>query len=207
MYKVFLNDREINIVGTGNITLTKPCCLVEGLSSVKAVQRWFDEFSKGEIQCVTISDPNPKEFFERIFVPVFLAVPAAGGVAIRNNRLLFIFRGGKWDLPKGKIDKGEDAGEAALREVEEECGISGHKITKQLSSTFHIYQSPYKKTLGQWILKETFWFEMSYSGVNSGIPQTDENITKLQWFAKNELGIVLENTYENLKPIIEGYNT
>lgn len=205
MYKVFFNDREINIVGTWNITLNKPCDVVTNLDSKEAVHMWFEEFSKSKTQCVTISNQNPVEFFEKIFVPAFLTVPAAGGVVERSNKLLFIFRNGKWDLPKGKIDKGEVAEEAALREVEEECGISDHKITKQLPSTFHIYQSPYKKTFGQWILKETFWFEMSYLGINDGIPQTDENITKLQWFAKDELNVVLENTYGNLKEIIERY--
>ena len=205
MYKVFFNDREINIAGTGNITLTKPCDSVEGLGSEKAVRMWFEEFSIGETQCVSILDPNPEEFFETKFIPAFLTVPAAGGIVVRNQRLLFILRNGKWDLPKGKIDKGEVAEEAALREVEEECGISGHTIAQKLPSTFHIYPSPYKKTLGQWILKETFWFEMNYSGINSGIPQTDENITQLKWFAKDELGVVLENTYGNLKTIIERY--
>ncbi len=199
MYKVFFNDREINIVGTRNITLNKPCDKIKDLGSKESVGRWFEEFSKSEAQCVSIFNQKPVEFFEKTFVPAFLTVPAAGGIVVRNKRLLFIFRNGKWDLPKGKIDKGEVAEEAALREVEEECGISGHKIIKRLPSTFHIYESPYKKTFGQWILKETFWFEMSYSGDNNGTPQTDENITQLHWFAKDELSVVLENTDSQIK--------
>jgi hypothetical protein len=86
--------------------------------------------------------------------------------------------------------------------VEEECGISGHKIVKQLPSTFHIYQSPYKETQGKWIFKETFWFEMKYAGSDSGTPQIDEGITEVRWLNRNELDTVLANTYENLKQII-----
>jgi 8-oxo-dGTP pyrophosphatase MutT (NUDIX family) len=91
--------------------------------------------------------PNPVHFFQ-LFRSVFLEVPAAGGVVKSNDRLLFIFRNGKWDLPKGKIDEGENPPEAALREVSEECGIAGQQIKKQLPSTFHIYPSPYSKTKG-----------------------------------------------------------
>jgi 8-oxo-dGTP pyrophosphatase MutT (NUDIX family) len=133
-------------------------------------------------------------------------IPAAGGVVIRDEKLLFIIRSGKWDLPKGKIDAGETAHEAAIREVKEECGIGGHQITKDLMSTYHIFKSSYKETYGQWILKETFWFEMSYSGIENGTPQIDENITKIRWFKRNELDEVVANTYENLKSVIMSYS-
>lgn len=206
MYKVFFNDRVIQIVGAGKITLTKPCYPVRAPESGKALAEWFAAFTKSADQCVALQAQDPEKYFAAVFAPFFLNVPAAGGLVMRNNKsMLFMERNGKWDLPKGKIDPGETPQMAALREVEEECGISGHSIVKQLPSTFHIYLSPYKKTLGQWILKETFWFEMNYSGVNSGIPQTEENITQLKWLAKDELNIVLENTYENLKTIIERY--
>jgi 8-oxo-dGTP pyrophosphatase MutT (NUDIX family) len=140
-----------------------------------------------------------------LFQSLFISVPAAGGIVRKKNTILFIFRNGKWDLPKGKIDRGESAQQAALREVEEECGISGHTIVKKLSSTFHIYKSPYKKTFGKWIFKETFWYEMNYTGEENGTPELNEGITRVEWFEKNKLATVLENTYENLKEIISIY--
>ena len=94
--------------------------------------------------------------------------------------MLFIFRNGVWDLPKGKVDKHETTHEAAIREVEEECGISHLQMVKKLPSTYHIYQSPYKKTMGKWILKETYWYEMKYVGHDEGIPQEEENITEIK---------------------------
>ena len=78
-------------------------------------------------------------------------------------------------------------------------------IVKQLSATFHIYRSPYNESNGKWIFKETFWFEMDYRGAENGNPQLDEGITKVKWFARNELATVCENTYENLKQIILPY--
>jgi 8-oxo-dGTP pyrophosphatase MutT (NUDIX family) len=133
----------------------------------------------------------------------FRQLPAAGGVVRQNEKLLFIFRRNKWDLPKGKIDKGENTPQAALREVEEECGISGHRIVKPLLPTFHIY--PSEKTNGEWIFKETSWFEMDYSGDHPGKPESAEGITQIKWFHANELNEVWENTYENLKEIIKIY--
>jgi len=202
MYKVFFNDRKIVITSRGNAPFVKETAIIENLNSVAEVKNWFLDFAANQIQSAILLHPFPEDFWKDLFLPVFTQMPAAGGIVKRNEKLLFIFRNGKWDLPKGKIDKGETVKEAAIREVAEECGIEGHQITKELPSTFHIYQSPYKKTFGQWILKETFWFEMSYTGTENGRPETKENITEIRWFAKNELDEVLANTYENLKSVV-----
>lgn len=202
MYKVFLNEREIIIAAPLNITLIKPAKVIDDFTTKEEVKDWFLKFEGSSEKQVYLLDPSPEIFFETAFKPAFKSILAAGGVVRRNEKLLFIFRNGKWDLPKGKIDKGEKIQDAAIREVQEECGISGHKIVKQLPSTFHIYQSPYNESRGKWILKETFWFEMSYLGAENGVPQTEENISEIRWLAKNELDTVLEDSYENLKQII-----
>lgn len=205
MYKVFFNDREIVITGNRNAPILKEHILIENLNSVEEVKGWFLEFAANQTDSAILLHSSPEIFWKEMFLPVFTQIPAAGGVVFRNEKMLSIFRNEKWDLPKGKIDKGETPKEAAIREVAEECGITGHKITKPLPPTFHIYQSPYKKTLEQWILKETSWFEMEYSGSENGTPETSENITEIRWFAKNELAEVLANTYENLKSVILRY--
>jgi len=202
MYEVFFNDRKIIIAAKGEITLNKSNKIVDNLQTREEVEKWFSQFVLNDIQEIVLLNPAPKIFFKNIFQLVFRKIQAAGGVVIREKKILSIFRNEKWDLPKGKIERGELASEAALREVEEECGISGHKIIKQLPSSFHIYKSPYKKYKGEWIFKETFWFEMEYSGEENGTPQTEENITKIKWFAASDLGIPIKNTYANLKPLI-----
>jgi len=204
MYKVFFNEKLIAISGRENITLNKPTPVDVENWQVEDLRKWFVPAIESSEKEIVLVHSVPEKFFE-LFESLFLTIHAAGGVVLRGQKILFIFRNGKWDLPKGKIERGEKAEIAALREVEEECGISGHKMVKQLPSTFHIYQSPYKQTKGEWIFKETFWFEMVYDGNEQGTPETGEGITQVKWFQKQELGEVLENTYENLKQVIEHY--
>ena len=205
MYEVFLNDRKIIITQPGNIPFIKEAVITEHLKSVNEVKNWFQKFSTSSEKTAIMLNQSPENFWKNMFLPVFISVPAAGGVVIRNEKLLFIFRNEKWDLPKGKIDNGETTEAAAVREVAEECGIKEHRITKKLPSTFHIYQSPWKENHGQWILKETHWFEMIYPGSENGTPETSENITEIKWFAKSDLDEVFANTYESLKPVISIY--
>lgn len=205
MYEVFWNDRKIIITHPDNVQFFKATVRFESIDTIDKVKEWFLEFIDSDDNSAVLTHAFPEKFLKEIFSPAFKSVPASGGVVIRNNKLLFIFRNEKWDLPKGKIDFGESAQEAALREVAEECGIEGHHIIKALPSSFHIYQSPYHDTFGQWILKETHWFEMFYQGNENGFPQTSENISAIKWFAKNELEEVLANTYQSLKSIISIY--
>ena len=204
MYKVFLNEKLIRIGNRINITLNKPTRLFNDHCTAAEVKEWFYEFVESDEDEIFIVHSSPSDFFE-LFQSVFIPIQAAGGVVIKKSKLLFIFRNEKWDLPKGKIDKGETAREAALREVEEECGISGHSIVKRLPPTYHMYISPYKKSKGKWIFKETFWFEMKYDGELTGTPQLEEGITEVKWLAKKQLDEVWGNTYENLKSIISLY--
>jgi 8-oxo-dGTP pyrophosphatase MutT (NUDIX family) len=201
MYKIFLNDREIVISSqateySGDTEIVN----AEGFT-IDKIKNWFSEFYQKNNNAILLH-PNPEEMITKAFIPAFKVIDAAGGIVIRNSKLLFIFRNEKWDLPKGKIEKGETPEQAAIREVTEECGITGHSIARQLPPTFHIYQSSYKNDFGQWILKKTFWFEMNYSGAEKGTPETGENITEIRWFGKEELHEVLSNTYENLKSTI-----
>jgi len=203
-YKVFFNEKSIVFSNNAHITLTKPTAKFLENSRSNRLNKWLEEFENGSNTETVLEHTKTDQLFQT-FKSAFLIMDAAGGVVIRKNKILFIFRNGKWDLPKGKIDEGETSEHAAVREVGEECGISGHKIVKQLPSTFHIYRSPYKKTKGTWIFKETFWYEMEYSGEEAGFPQTEEGITELRWFSRDDLHEVWENTFENLKQIIEFY--
>ncbi len=204
MYKVFLNHRVIKIGSGENITNNQSTVTFCGNCSIEDIREWFKAFESGDLDEAFIVHENPEEFL-RLFQSAFTVVHAAGGVIMAGNRLLFIFRDGKWDLPKGKMEKNELAEEAALREVEEETGIVPGRIDRRLPSTFHIYKSPYPDSKGDWIFKETYWFHMSYDGKLTGTPQQEEGITQVKWMAKSELQEVLSNTYENLKQVINLY--
>jgi 8-oxo-dGTP pyrophosphatase MutT (NUDIX family) len=204
MYKVFLNDRLIKIGAPENITINKSCVNFSDSVAAEDVKGWFNSFIDSELDEVCLAHPYPEKFF-KLFKSAFLVIHAAGGVTLSGNRLLFIFRNGKWDLPKGKTDPGETPAEAAIREVREETGIQVQNITKQLQSTFHIYKSEYPETRGQWIFKETFWFEMICGEKGVVVPQREEGITQARWMRRNNLEEVLANTYENLKQVILPY--
>ncbi len=203
-YKVFLNDRLIQIISTGEITINKPTVFFEKEAGISDVHFWFNSFKNSNLKKIFLVHPNPSVFFTT-FKNAFRQIEAAGGVVISGDELLFIYRRGKWDLPKGKIDKDETHEDAALREVAEECGISGQKIAKKLPSTFHIYKFPFADNKEEWIFKQTYWFEMHYSGSLAGRPQIEEDITAVKWLSRFQLDEVVSNTYENLKQIIEIY--
>ncbi len=173
-------------------------------STVEEIRMWFRSFETSNLNEACIVHENPEAFF-KLFQSAFRVIHAAGGVVVADEKLLFIFRNGKWDLPKGKLEKGESAEKAALREVEEETGVTPEGIEQRLPSTFHLYKSPYARTLGQWIFKETFWFQMNYNGNLFGTPQQEEGITKVKWMDKSGFEEILSNTYENLKQIITLY--
>lgn len=139
--------------------------------------------------------------FENVFdhfKKQFSYIEAAGGFIEKNTHFLFIHRLGKWDLPKGKLDKGETIEKAAVRECEEECAVTNLKIIKQLASTFHIY--PYKKSFA---LKQTFWFYMKTDYSEKLIPQTEENIDEVLWFSeKDARNKAYNDTYLTIKDVI-----
>lgn len=128
----------------------------------------------------------------------FVFIEAAGGLIKQNDKYLFIYRLDKWDLPKGKLDDGEKPKEAAIRECEEECNISGLTILQELPSSYHIY--PYK---GRFALKITYWYLMDSSFKGKLTPQTEENIEKVEWLDSKAIEtLVKPNTYPSILDLI-----
>jgi ADP-ribose pyrophosphatase YjhB (NUDIX family) len=117
-----------------------------------------------------------------------------------KKEILFIFRRGKWDLPKGKLDKGETLEQCAVREVEEETGLKNIMLDKNLITTYHTYDEN-----GKHILKESYWYEMHVEGIQKLIPQTIEDIHEAKWVKKKNLSDVLSNTFPSVKDVIEKY--
>ena len=133
------------------------------------------------------------------FCADYILIEAAGGLVYNlDNQLLMIFRNGKWDLPKGKLEVGENIKECAIREVEEECGISGLSISKPLQDTYHTYAINEQK-----ILKRTYWFEMKTNFKGGLLPQTEEGITKVVWVDKQDIAEKLENSYGNIIELLQ----
>lgn len=139
-----------------------------------------------------------QELLLKKFLSLLPNIVAGGGKVLNaEGKILFIFRNGKWDLPKGKAEHKETIDQTALREVEEETGIRGLTITKPLEITYHIF-----KRNNQYFIKKTYWFEMfsDYSGDLK--PQIKEGITKVKWIGPKKLKKVKTNIYANIEALI-----
>lgn len=197
MYKVFVNEKKL--------TLSKypedieKNLRFEGFATLEIAVDLLENTSCPEMN---VYGENIEEIWED-FTHMFKVIEAAGGlVKNKNNELLFIRRMGKWDLPKGKIEKGESLEQAALREVEEETGLKELILEEFLNNTFHIYT----ERNGEKILKTTYWFKMTYVGNSQPIPQKEEGISEVCW--KNEEMIkneVIRMTFENIRLILDDY--
>jgi mutator protein MutT len=129
----------------------------------------------------------------------------AGGGLILNekNELLMIFRRGKWDLPKGKLEEGETIEQCAVREVKEETGIENLELIKFISITHHEY---FDQWIKENVVKESHWFLMQSSSKGKLIPQTIEDITEIKWMNENEINDALKNSYPSIIEIISAAN-
>jgi 8-oxo-dGTP pyrophosphatase MutT (NUDIX family) len=134
---------------------------------------------------------KPLEELKKIFFRKFTVVQAAGGLVFNEKKeILMIFRRGKWDLPKGKLDAGEKLEDCALREVEEETGLKDIKLHDPLTVTYHTYHEGTK-----FILKETHWYRMKVKGPQSLVPQTEEQILEIKWIDIGSLGSYVAKSY------------
>lgn len=132
-------------------------------------------------------------------------IVAAGGL-VTNDRseLLLIYRRGFWDLPKGKLDKGETIEACAVREVEEETGLTNVQLLKPVGITYHEYFDEWKQCD---VVKETHWFAMYATGNQPLVPQQEEDIKDIRWVAQQDMPQYLQNTYINIADIIGRYYT
>jgi 8-oxo-dGTP pyrophosphatase MutT (NUDIX family) len=128
---------------------------------------------------------------------------AAGGLVTNpQGEILWIFRRGCWDLPKGKLDEGETIQTCAIREVEEETGIRSIKLHDLLKFTNHLYLDQY---LQEEVVKRTYWFHMTIAAMQKGNPQTTEDIEKIEWHSLATARHCLEKTYPTILEVIEAY--
>lgn len=139
------------------------------------------------------------EKLKKAFIKKFTVIRAAGGLVLNESgKILFIFRRGKWDLPKGKIDPGEPSDECAEREVKEETGLKKVKVERLLITTYHTYEES-----GKQFLKETEWFLMRAPNQDVLEPQKEEQITEAIWVAPADLDQFTENTYLLIKDVLK----
>ncbi|CAM4079440.1 NUDIX hydrolase [Flavobacterium branchiophilum] len=194
MYKVFINDKPLFLTNEISKETDFQLFLLESIDIEQLIVKIF----QNKIQKAYLYHPDEKEIMKTLKAKI--PVCKAGGGLVRNKKgeVLFIFRNGKWDLPKGGIEKGEDIEDTALREVEEETAVNKLKIINKLQKTYHIF-----KRNGIYKLKITHWYEMysDFEGLPHG--QIEEGIEKVAWLNDDQIKEALQNSYENIKLLFE----
>jgi 8-oxo-dGTP pyrophosphatase MutT (NUDIX family) len=194
MYKVFVNDKPLFLTNHVAKETDFKLFLLESVDIEQLIIKMFNN----KILKAYLYYPDEKEILKKVKEKI--PVKKAGGGLVYNQKreVLFIFRNGKWDLPKGGCDKGEEIEDCSIREVEEETGVGNLKITKKLQKTYHIF-----KRNGIYRLKITHWFEMTSTFEGIPIPQENEGIEKVAWLNPEEIKQALKNSYENIKLLFE----
>ncbi|AWH86690.1 NUDIX hydrolase [Flavobacterium album] len=194
MYKVFVNDKPLFLTNQVEKETDFQMFLLESVDIEQLIKKMFNN----KVHKAFLYYPDEKEILKKLKEKIPVAKAGGGLVYNTNGEVLFIFRNGKWDLPKGGIEKGEEIEDTAIREVEEETGVSGLKIIQKLQKTYHVF-----KRNGVYKLKITHWFEMKTNYKGGLIGQKNEGIEKVAWLKPEEIKDALTNSYENIKLLFE----
>ena len=147
---------------------------------------------------IFLVDNDPSVLIDMFKTKLPLVQAAGGLVRNKKGKMLFIFRKNKWDLPKGKVYKGETLEKGAMREVEEETGVKKLKLISFAGMTYHVFRRN-----NQYRLKETYWFHMTTNFTGKLKPEVQEDITKAEWKGPTKMAKALENSYGNIKFLLD----
>jgi 8-oxo-dGTP pyrophosphatase MutT (NUDIX family) len=206
MYVIYINDRPLTLLSSASpgtsarakkMITVKTHLTANYIGKPQFLLNYADMLEKGspKVTSVDIVASDLDQLWAD-FKSHYKWLPAAGGL-VKNPRLnkhLFIFRRGSWDLPKGKIDKGEDAPQAALREVEEETGATSLVLGQELETTYHTYRN----RKGKRVLKPTYWFSMK-TNIEALVPEAEEDIELAEWKVVEEVLTSDEPLYLSLR--------
>lgn len=200
--KIYFGDKPLFLCDAVDETLQPyihhdDAMFIDELNS-HTVKTMIHEMELEKIHAGVFYHSNLEEL-RKAFYKKFTIIQAAGGlVQNEKNKILMIFRRGKWDLPKGKLDKGEKLEDCAVREVEEETGLQQVQLRSPLLVTYHTYHEG-----ARFILKESHWYTMQVKGEQQLVPQTMEGITEVRWVTPAETKKLFPETYPSVVDVLE----
>lgn len=211
--KIFINDKPVDLLNPSDLSPSKSFeCVYENPKDLPHYSGLHDDVLIMEpsmdiiikllfvlrtrklkhLDSVTLVSSNKKEL-QAFIKSRFVIIKAAGGIVTKDEKVLFIYRLGKWDFPKGKFEKKESPSECAIREVEEECGIEA-KLDAPICKTWHTYTQDRKS-----ILKKTYWYTMDCVQDIGMKPQIEEGIADIRWMSHQEAKMALVNSYPSMR--------
>ena len=207
MYTIYINDRPLTLrlataPGLYGDTAPDGHLVARYSGKRKSLLNYADTLEKASQKVTSIELlTDDLDGLWNDFRSHYRWIEAAGGVVTNddNGKQLFIFRRGYWDLPKGKLDEGEDRPTAALREVEEETGLEQIQLGEALPTTYHTYRGKKNR-----ILKPTYWYRMR-TAQRELVPETGEDIERAEWRDVREVLDSGEPLYENLRALLNRY--
>ena len=202
--KIYFNDKPVylcdEIDNELNEILHHPDAVFIDEISGAAIKSLLHEIKKEEFHAGVLWHEDLDKL-KRAFFKHFELIEAAGGIVQNEKKeILFIYRLDKWDLPKGKVEKGENYEECAIREVEEETGVTGLVLQNKAGETYHTYNA-----FGKHFLKISHWYYLTCLKNQNLVPQTEEDITAIKWVKKRTVNEPLSNTYPSIKDILDKF--
>ncbi|PWV49004.1 NUDIX hydrolase [Chitinophaga sp. S165] len=200
---IYLNERPLVITATHQgIPAEFKDAVLYTEPDAATIESVLQALETGKSEAAIFIHPDTEALVETVKGYFNVLVAAGGLITNPEEEVLLMFRRGKWDLPKGKQDEGENLEAAAVREVAEETGLHTIALEHKIGETFHFYTYKEKR-----ILKHTYWYKMKFTGTELTIPQIEEDIIDIQWVKPEHLGKYLKFSYQNIVDVFvkEGY--
>jgi 8-oxo-dGTP pyrophosphatase MutT (NUDIX family) len=200
-YTIYFNQKPVFLTDQATASaehlLQQPDSHFIEESDDAAINGILEELQNEKTTATVLVSKSPVALLEQ-FKKKLKVIEAGGGFVYTDAKtVLLIFRRGKWDLPKGKVDEGETIAAAAVREVEEETGLQNLNLLEPLTTTYHTYYQN-----GILILKESHWFLMQTTE-QALVPQTEEDIEKCVWASVDQLAPYLQNTHPSIIDVLK----
>jgi 8-oxo-dGTP pyrophosphatase MutT (NUDIX family) len=200
-YKIYINDIVVILAQhkqVFNIPKNLKSCTIYNCNKEADLLKLITAVEIQSIKDNLIILSNDLMWLKQTFFSAFKIITAGGGLVQNENKdFLLMFRNGKWDLPKGKIEPNEKTKTGACREIEEETGVKVLDVKKKLGKTYHTF-----KLKDKWMLKETTWYLMVGDGKSKLKPQLEENIEQVGWYSKTEAKkMITKNSYPSIRDV------